>query len=276
MKISQTGAMNTLTTAGSPAGEPLPVRVGLAGTANTRDLGGYRTADGLQVRAGLLYRSDSPHRLAGDDIAVFERLGIRTIVDLRSYAELDRLGRPPLAPTVRVYLHAPLRVAAPGDVAAGNLPAGLRLDADLTLGAVYRHFLAQSDAEIRAILRLLSDEQAYPALFYCVAGKDRTGIVAALVLALLGVPDETIAADYAATADSFARFLELARQDDALGDLGRGQAAASLLGAEAETMLSFLGWIRAEYGSVEKLAAAIGIDGPAIDALRRTLLTASS
>lgn len=272
--------MNSLTTAGTPAGEPLPVRVGLAGTANTRDLGGYRTTGGLQVRAGLLYRSDSPHRLAGDDIAVFERLGIRTIVDLRSYAELDRLGRPPLAPTVRVYLHAPLRVAAPGavpgDIAAGNLPGGLLLDENLTLGAVYRHFLAQSDAELRTILRLLADEQAYPALFYCVAGKDRTGIVAAVVLALLGVPDETIAADYAATADSFARFLELAQLDDALGDLGRGHAAATLLGAEAETMLSFLSWIRAAYGSAEQLAAALGIDKPAIDALRRTLLTASS
>jgi protein-tyrosine phosphatase len=272
----QAVAMNSMTTAAGLNQESLPVRVGLAGTANMRDLGGYRTEQGDRVRPGLLYRSDSPHRLGGDDTAPFDRLGIRTIVDLRSYAELDRLGRPPLGPTVRAYLHAPLRMAAPADAPAGSLSADLQLDESLTLGKLYCHFVTQSGDELRTVLRLLSDEQAFPALFYCVAGKDRTGIVAAIILALLAVPDETIAADYAATADSFERFLELARLDGALGDLsGDQRVASSLLGAEAETMLSFLGWIRAEYGSVEKLVSGIGIDEATIASLRRNLLAAS-
>jgi protein tyrosine/serine phosphatase len=263
--------MDSMPTA-SPHGASLPVRVAFSGTANTRDLGGYRTAAGDRVRAGVLYRSDSPHRLAGDDTAAFERLSIRTIVDLRSYAELDRLGRPPLSPTVRAYLHTPLRVSAPD----GSLPADLRLDESLTLGQLYCHFLAQSGEELRTILRLLSDEHAYPALFYCVAGKDRTGIVAAVILALLGVPDETIAADYAATADSFARFLELAEVDGALGVItGDRPLAPALLEAEATTMMSLLAWIRAEYGSVEKLVAGFGVDEATVAALRRSLLTGS-
>ena len=264
---------NMTTTAAGPSEDSLPVRVGLAGTANMRDLGGYRTEQGSRVRQGVLYRSDSPHRLAGDDGAAFARLGIRTIVDLRSYAELDRLGRPPLGPTVRAYVHAPLRITVPAEGPAGTVPADLRLDDTLTLGKLYCHFVNQSGEELRTILRLLSDEQAYPALFYCVAGKDRTGIVAAIILALLGVPDETIAADYAATADSFARFLELCSQDGALGDLTADQQVnSSFLGAEAETMLSFLGWIRAEFSSVEALVAGFGIDEPAVASLRRNLL----
>jgi protein-tyrosine phosphatase len=254
-------------------GETLPVRVSLVGTANMRDLGGYLTDQGDMVRPGLLYRSDSPHRLAGADAAAFARLGIRTIIDLRSYAELDRLGRPPIAPTVRAYVHAPLRIAEPSDGAAGALLTDLRRTGTLTLGTLYRHFATQSGAELRTILRLLSDEQAFPALFCCVAGKDRTGIVAAIILSLLGVPDAAVAADYAATADSLARFLELTSQDNALGDqLSLHQVDPSLLGAEAETMLSFLGWIRAEFGSVENLVSGFGIDPATVASLRRNLL----
>jgi protein tyrosine/serine phosphatase len=264
--------MNSMTTAAGPHEVSLPVRVSLAGTANTRDLGGYQTEQGQRVRSGVLYRSDSPHRLAGGDAGAFERLGIRTIVDLRSYAELDRLGRPPLGPTVRVYVHAPLRIAVPVTGPA-TVPPDLKLDDTLTLGKLYCRFVTESGEELRTILRLLSDEQAFPALFYCVAGKDRTGIVAAIILALLGVPDEIIAADYAATADSFELFLELASQDGALGNLADGQQVDSaLLGAEAETMLSFLSWIRAEFGSVENLVGGFGIDGAAVAALRHNLL----
>ena len=265
--------MDNMTTAADLHRESLPFRVSLTATANTRDLGGYQTGQGDTVRSGLLYRSDSPHRLAGEGAAALARLGIRTIVDLRSYAELDRLGRPPLGPTVRAYVHAPLRMAAPAAAAAGVVPADLRADGTLTLGKLYCHFVTQSGEELRTILRLLSDEQAYPALFYCVAGKDRTGIVAAIILALLGVPDEAIAADYAATADSFARFLELASQDDTLGELASGQHVdPSFLGAETQTMLSFLGWIRAEFGSVEQLVSGFGIDQATIASLRRNLL----
>lgn len=264
--------MNNMTTAAGLDGKTLPVRVSLAGTANTRDLGGYLTEQGDRVRSGLLYRSDSPHRLAAGD-AAFARLGIRTIVDLRSDAELDRLGRPPLGPAVRAYVHAPLRLGASTGAGDAAGVAELRRDGPLTLGKLYCHYVTQSGEELRSILRLLSDEQALPALFYCVAGKDRTGIVAAIILALLGVPDAAIAADYAATADSFARFLELASQDDSLGAQASGHHVdPSLLSAEAGTMLSFLGWIRAEFGSVENLVTGFGIDQAAIASLRRNLL----
>jgi protein tyrosine/serine phosphatase len=228
-----------------------------------RDLGGYPTRSGARVRRGRLYRSDSPHRIAGDDITAFERLGVRTFVDLRSHDELGRLGRPPLDGTLRAYLHVPLRRSSAGTELTGT---------ELTLDRLYRQFVTHSGDELRAILRILSDDQALPALFYCVAGKDRTGIVAAIILGLLDVPDEAIAADYAATADTFDRFLELAAQDgDPLGLADGRRVDRALLSADAETILAFLGWIRAEFGSVEDLVTGLGIDPAVIASLQRNL-----
>jgi protein-tyrosine phosphatase len=262
--------MNDTSASIAANGKPLPVRVDLTGAANMRDLGGYPARSGTWVRSGRLYRSDSPHRLVDDDIATFERLGVRTIVDLRSYAELDHLGRAPLSSTLHAYLHAPLRRSPNGEPTAAELAEIQRS----TLGQLYCQFVTHSSDELRSILLLLSDERAFPALFYCVAGKDRTGIVAAIILELLGVPDEVIAADYAATADSFERFIELTAQDGDRMDLTSvRQLDPSILESHPETMLSFLRWMRSEFGSVEDLVAGIGIGPAVIAALRHNLVT---
>jgi len=264
--------MDDTSTSVASVPEVLPVRVELAGAANMRDLGGYPTRSGARVRSGRLYRSDSPHRLADDDVAAFERLGVRTIVDLRSYDELGRLGRPPLAGPLRAYLHVPLRRSQTSPEQTSPEQAGPAGIGTVTLDQLYREFVTHSSDELRAILRLISDEQALPALFYCVAGKDRTGIVAAIILGLLDVPDDIIAADYAATADTFDRFMELAAQDgDPLELTGGHRVDPSLLSAEAETMLAFLGWIRAGHGSVANLVAGLGVDPAVITSLQRNL-----
>jgi protein tyrosine/serine phosphatase/predicted phosphodiesterase len=271
--------MDDTSTSVAPVLEILPVRVELAGAANMRDLGGYPTRSGARVRSGLLYRSDSPHRIAGEDIAAFERLGVRTFVDLRSHDELGRLGRPPLDGTLRAYLHVPLRRSTAGteltrtELTRTELTGTELTGTGLTLDLLYRQFVTHSGDELRAILRILSDEQALPALFYCVAGKDRTGIVAAIILGLLEVPDEAIAADYAATADTFDRFLELAAQDgDPLELTGGHRVDPALLSADAATILAFLGWIRAEFGSVGNLVTGLGIDPAVIASLQRNLV----
>ncbi|QZA79765.1 tRNA adenosine(34) deaminase TadA [Deefgea piscis] len=179
----------------------------LAGLANFRDLGGMKTSDGRVVRSVRLFRSD---QLIGlQDQAAFAALQIKTIWDFRSAAEVARYPDPKW-PQINVLT---------GDVLAESLQQStLHLDAlladpqqlDLHLGngqaailmaGLYRDMVNNAHAQqvMRQWLSSLCDEQQYPVLFHCTAGKDRTGWAAVLLLTILGVPHERILRDYLAS-----------------------------------------------------------------------------
>jgi protein-tyrosine phosphatase len=167
--------------------------VSLDGCFNFRDLGGYPAADGRTVRRALLYRSDALHRLTARGAEAFRALTIVTVIDLRTPAELARHAWQPPPGWPGQLLHVPLRQAIPDWTA---YPSG-QLDAP---GFAARHYLETTErghAAIRKVVETLADASRLPAVFHCAAGKDRTGIIAALTLALIGVPAEPIADDYA-------------------------------------------------------------------------------
>src|SRR5439155_9395235 len=180
---------------------------------NFRDLGGLVGVHGRAVRHGRLYRSDGLHRLAGDDLTDFAELGIRTVLDLRRPDELEAEGRIVDSPD-RTYHHV-------------NFQSEVWPEADLTPEDMPR-FLADrygemadaalnGDVPVGYCLRLIADAQALPLVFHCAAGKDRTGVLAALTLSLLGVDDDDVAFDYARTAEArhrFARFERERRRED--------------------------------------------------------------
>jgi protein-tyrosine phosphatase len=256
--------------AGSAGVEPRQVR--LEGACNVRDLGGYPTDTGQRVRWGVLYRGDSPHRLTATDAAMLQSLGIRSAVDLRRPEEARRFGSGPIPGLARHWLHAPLRPGPELVVDPGAVP-GLA-EPDLT--ALYRGYLTHSQPELAAIVSLVACEQSLPALFFCFAGKDRTGLVAALLLSLLGVPDEVVALDYACSGapEVRQRFAELAG-DELAAATGGGlvlDSTSPLLDARAETMTSLLAWFRSNFGDAASFFTSAGVAAGTLERCREVLL----
>ena len=142
---------------------------------NVRDLGGLPTEDGRSIRRGLLYRGDGVHRLAGDDLEKARTLALRTVVDLRTGGEIERGGRFPVEEYPVDWHHLPIleRMWSEDDLVA-------------TTGAVdflcdrYVDMLRSGGPSIPASSSLAAD--GTPMLFHCAAGKDRTGVVAAVLL----------------------------------------------------------------------------------------------
>ncbi len=169
--------------------------LGLTGAPNFRDLGGYRTADGRWVRMGTLYRSDQLDRLTPEDAAKLDRLGIRTVVDLRTEAERvagpDRVpaGARPVVADVLAGTPIPadpkVMLASPGD------PAQTMRDLEREMVQA-----PAAQAAYRSLLTEIARPDAGPLVFHCTAGKDRTGWGAATVLGAVGVPPATVLADY--------------------------------------------------------------------------------
>ena len=229
------------------------------GTCNLRDVGGYPTHAGGSVTWRALFRSDSLHRLGGQGVAGLARLDLCTIVDLRADIEVEQrpgavAGLPALivrAPVVRD-------------------PAVLPPLADL--GAEYRYMIDECGDPIGAAVRALCAPGALPALVHCAAGQDRTGIVIALVLAVLGVPDELIGADYSLSSmyldpDSAAVISRL----KAVGP--GGNVTAEPLSAPAGLILNVLDRARAAGGgSVDGYLTAHGVGAPDLAALRSALV----
>jgi protein-tyrosine phosphatase len=163
------------------------------GTYNVRDLGGYATQDGQHTRWHTLLRADKLDRLTAKGQQQLLDYGVRTILDLRYTPEVE-MEPDVLANSPRVnYLHIPLYELNGDD---GTLPA---VPDDLE--ELYRLILDHRATQMARIIGALVEPGALPALFHCTAGKDRTGLVAALVLGALGVHSDTIVADYALSAE---------------------------------------------------------------------------
>jgi protein-tyrosine phosphatase len=229
------------------------------GTVNLRDVGGYPTHAGGSVAWRTLFRSDSLHRLDSHGVAALAGLDLRTIVDLRADIEVEQ------RPSAVTGLPA-LSVRAP----IVRDPTVLPPLADL--GAEYRYMIDECGDSIGAAVLALCAPGALPALVHCAAGQDRTGIVIALVLAVLGVPDEIIGADYS---------LSVVYLDpDSAAMIGRLKAAglddsvtAESLSNHARPILSVLAWARASGGgSVPGYLTAHGVGTPDLAALRSALV----
>lgn len=227
----------------------------LPGVYNLRDLGGYPTAAG-SVPWRTLFRSDGLHRLDADGVAALARLGLRTIVDLRADIEVAQ------APSAVAGLAARTRhIPMVGDLTV--LPA--------ELDAIYQYMIANRGDAIGAAIKELCAPGALPALVHCTAGKDRTGIVVALVLAVLGVPDEVIGADYALSA----AYLD----PDVTAAIGRLMATgladsvtSELLASPPAMILDVLAMARrGGGGSVDGYLAAHGVSAAELAALRSAL-----
>jgi len=234
--------------------------VELEGCFNFRDLGGYSSSDGRRLRWGRLFRSDALHHMTPSDLRrVREGIGVRTVVDLRSSAERRQEPRAELcAPPVREH-HVPLFDRE----RSGPAPA-------LPLDELYFAMLQVARAPIANVIRLLARGEL-PAVVHCAAGKDRTGLVSAVLLSALGVSDADVIEDYAATRTGLGRIVDRVRGSSSYASVFV-ELPPETLTAEPETMARLLERVSREFGSMRGYLVACGLADGELLALERALL----
>jgi protein-tyrosine phosphatase len=247
----------------------------LEGVVNFRDVGGYKTADGQRVRHGLVFRSGNLMRLTDADIAKLDVIGFKLVCDLRSKEEVaeepDRLSTNP-APQ---YLHLPLTMEDDRLRRLRALMTGPQSILPM-MPEMYTRTIIDGNATLYGgLLRRLAEPDNLPTLIHCTAGKDRTGVAVALLLLLLGVPDEVVIADYSLSNLFFDTFFEYGKRvAHSLRWFGvRAEDLSPLFMANPETLRTTIAHIRTKYGSVEGyLRDAAGLDEATMATLRANFL----
>ncbi|MEE1815913.1 tyrosine-protein phosphatase [Streptomyces sp. SP18ES09] len=240
--------------------------VRLSGTVNLRDAGGYRTEDGRWVRMGEVYRSDALDRLTPEDRAKLRRLGVRTVFDLRM--EDERAKAPDRVPAGADYVVADVFAGSGAFQQLPRTPA----EAERMMVDAEKSMVSGEGGKkaYRQVLDGIAEDDARSVLFHCTAGKDRTGWAGAALLTALGVPRETVMADYLAS-----NTYRKAANDAVLGQLPPAQAAVykPLLDVRPEYLNSGYDEVGTAYGSFDRyLKDALGIDHRELKRLREELL----
>lgn len=243
---------------------------------NLRDIGGYQTRTGQQVRWGCVYRSGDLSNLSEADAAYLRQLGLRLVCDLRTSEEVEKSANRLLGGDAH-YLHHPIYEREKGDghwVRSLLLKRG-RLE-DVWLQDVYlARFVESRATAFGRVLTMLADPQNYPTLLHCTAGKDRTGISIALLLALLGVPDETIVADYTLSNLFYEQLLTAVEEDTKRLALFGIQTADlfPILTSRDTVLRATLAYMRDNYGSIADYAQTKArVTAVTIEQLRENLL----
>lgn len=239
--------------------------IDLAGAFNFRDLGGYPAAGGRVTRWGRLFRSDTLHELTAEDVVVLRSMGLATIIDLRTERELARSGRGPMASEPVAFRHLSVIREDGGETTAAPAQPGEELSTR------YLWYLESGRAPLMEALCLVADPDHLPLVFHCAAGKDRTGVLAALVLDILGVEPEVIVADYVITAGRMELILSRYRSDPDVA-ARMADVPAVRFAVEAETMERFLRGLHDRYGGARAWALGAGVDADAVERMADLLL----
>jgi hypothetical protein len=233
----------------------------LAGGDNVRDLGGLETRDGRHTRGGRLFRGALLASLVGADVELLiDRVGLRTVVDLRSSLEIAHAPGSWSEHGVE-WINCPFRLgrraALPGP-GVDNV-------------AAYMGFLDADHEPVVVAARRLMDPSSHPALFHCAAGKDRTGVLSALLLDVLGVQRQAIADDYALTTEALPRVLERLGALEPYRAMLAGTTAADHE-PRAEDLIGFLQLLDERHGGAEEWLLGHGLAAGVIERFRSAVL----
>ncbi|MFS0864412.1 tyrosine-protein phosphatase [Fredinandcohnia sp. 179-A 10B2 NHS] len=247
----------------------------LTGTFNFRDLGGYITKEGRKVKKGMLFRSGNLSRVTEKDLETISHLNIQKICDLRGVDEIEKYPDPVIDDAV--WYHTPILSddkmmgqvgthSSFADELRKTKPGELLLNLNKNMISFKTAF--------QNVFNVLLNEPHTPMLFHCMAGKDRTGAVAALILSVLGVTREDIHNDYLYTNETLeqmnANFEEIGYND--LPNIDQ-DVIDSIMEARVEYIEAFLNELEIQYGSADTYCKEVlGLSTEDIDVLKTHLL----
>lgn len=238
--------------------------IALEGAHNVRDLGGYCTGDGGFTRWRSILRGDALHALSDRDIEILVKAGLTTVIDLRNPVEIELEASPfPARGAVR-YLNTSLF----SDLAPVEMMAAGQVEFDM--GDRYCQGLDSCGPAIAEVLSAIAEADDGIVLFHCSAGKDRTGVIAALLLANAGVDEQTIIEDYALTATISGPLIDKLRRRA----LARGTSAdlvEAILASRPESMARAMAHLALRHGGVGQYLRQIGLGAAEIGSLARRL-----
>jgi protein-tyrosine phosphatase len=232
------------------------------GCYNVRDLGGYRTRDGKVTRWGAVVRTDNLSRLTVSGRASLVDYGVESIIDLRRPDELAEYPNPFAEPGDHDISYTNVSLVDPAKSAPENFT---------TLANDYKRILDSFAPAMAEIIQVIAGAPEGPVLIHCMAGKDRTGMVAAILLDLAGVARETIAEDYALTAERL-RPLEREWLENGPGEREERAAQQARFEPRAEVMLEVLSHLDQRYGGVEPYLLRAGVTPEDIARIRARLV----
>lgn len=232
----------------------------LEGAYNVRDIGGYPTGDGHKTRPGVFIRADNMASLTQNDTTILQGMGVTLAVDMRSPLEIR--AQPSKLENFEGILYENVVMFDGIQSAAfqGAFPT--------SMGALYQSLLNSCREQYLRIFTLFAQNSGI-SLFHCTAGKDRTGVVALLLLDLAGVLDEAIVADYVATEDCLTpAFSRQIRQASAI----EVEVPDYVLRAKGPEMEKTLSYLREKHGGAYAYLAGCGVDKQQLDGLRERFI----
>lgn len=242
--------------------------IGLEAVHNFRDLGGYPTADGRSTKWRTLFRSDGLYRLRGaDDMSRVRQLGLKSVIDLRTEREQREQGIFPIDDIEVTFHHLSIVDVTWSDTETPDFDDEVEF---LVWG--YRDMLEIGSSRFADALHVLAQTESLPAVFHCAAGKDRTGVLAALLLSSLGVDDAHICADYGLTQDAMRRSIAWSKVHRP--ELAERYATIpkAYLAADPRAMQIILTELAHQHGSVRNYVREMGVADATVEALGNLLL----
>ncbi|MDR1629763.1 MAG: tyrosine-protein phosphatase [Oscillospiraceae bacterium] len=235
--------------------------IAMKGCPNFRDLGGFYGHGGKITKQNRVFRSDCLSKLTDEDIALFKQLGIRFVIDLRSAHETESSEYP-------LHVHE--------DIGYESLPLSDDLNPEnlfdvipKDISELYRKIVDDFGTPLTRVFELIAEHaQLGGVVFHCTAGKDRTGVVAALLLLLNGVVDGDIIADYAQSYENMKPYFDAFAEPFIKMKVDIPQ---HVFRSDPDSMRRFLEYFRRTYGGVEEYLTAHNIKNNAVETLKNIL-----
>ena len=242
--------------------------IGLDAVHNFRDLGGYPTTGGRTTKWRTLFRSDGLYRLRGaDDMSRVMQLGLKSVIDLRTEREQREQGIFPTDDIEVTFHHLSIVDVTWSDTETPEFDDEVEF---LVWG--YRDMLEIGSSRFADAMHVLAQTESLPAVFHCAAGKDRTGVLAALLLSSLGVDDAHICADYGLTQDAMRRSIAWSKVHRPELAERYANIPKAYLAADPRAMQIILTELAQQHGSVRNYVREIGVADNTVDALSNLLL----